>query len=104
MALSKYFPNNWEQWKDAPDDMFEQHTFEEIMDWKVAGWQLPSSVSCIVRSTDQDTKEVTEKWYRTKYHAKRRVEKLMNAGGLEITVVDHDSIHHLYPKTNEENE
>lgn len=103
MAI-KEFPNNWEEWANAPDDMFMQHTFEEIMDWKVAGWELPSSVECIVRSTDQDTKQITERWYKTKSRAKKRVLGLMNAGGYEITVVDHDSIHHLYPKTNEENE
>ena len=103
MAI-KEFPNNWKAYKDAPDDMFERHTFEEVMDWKVAGWELPSSVECIIRSTDQDTKQITERWYKTKARAKKRVMNLMNAGGYEITVVDHDSIHHLYPKTNEENE
>ena len=103
MAI-KEFPNNWEQWANAPDDMFCEHTFEEVMEWKVAGWELPSNVHSIVRSTDQDTKQITEKWYKTPSRARRRVEKLMNAGGYEITVVNHESIHHLYPKTNEEHE
>ena len=31
----KYYPNNWQEYKDAPDEMFERHTFEEIMSWKV---------------------------------------------------------------------
>ena len=46
----KYYPNNWEHYKDAPDEMFEPHTFEEVMSWKVAGWELPSSVCCIIRA------------------------------------------------------
>ena len=49
MAI-KEFPNNWKAYKDAPDDMFEPHTFEEVMDWKVAGWELPSSGNCLIIS------------------------------------------------------
>lgn len=38
-----YFPSNWKMYKDAPDEAFQQHTFEEVMEWKVAGWELPST-------------------------------------------------------------
>ena len=41
----KYFPNNWSEYKNAPDEMFLDHTFQELLDWKVLGWELPSSVS-----------------------------------------------------------
>ena len=44
MSGKPYYPNNWEAYKEAPDEMFEPHTFEEVMSWKVAGWELPSSV------------------------------------------------------------
>ena len=56
-----YYPNNWQEYKDADDDMFVPHTFEEIMSWKVAGWELPASVVCIIRKTDIETK-VTEEY------------------------------------------
>ncbi len=42
-----YHPNNWKMFKDAPDEAFHPHTFEEIMEWKVAGWELPADVACI---------------------------------------------------------
>ena len=103
MAMNE-FPNNWKAYKDAPDDMFEQHTFEEVMDWKVAGWELPSSIECIVRVTDQDTKMIREHVYKKRGMAKRSVQKYMNTGGYEITIVDHNSIHHLYPNVNEDHE
>ena len=45
----KDFPNNWKRYKDAPDDMFMNHTFDEIMDYKIGVWQLPSSIHCIIR-------------------------------------------------------
>ena len=36
----KYFPNNWQKFKDAPDEMFMPHTYVEVMDYKIAGWEL----------------------------------------------------------------
>ena len=101
MAL-KDFPNNWEAFSNAPDDMFMEHTFEEVMDWKVAGWELPSSVECIVRVTDTDTKMIREHIYKKRGMAKRSVQKYMHTGGYEITICDHASIHHLYPSTEDE--
>ena len=58
MSKKKYYPNNWRAYKEAPDDAFLPHTFDELMDWKVAGWELPSSVCCIIRETDPITKKV----------------------------------------------
>ena len=40
-----YFPNNWKLFKDAPSEAFEPHPFIEVMEWKVAGWELPADVS-----------------------------------------------------------
>ena len=38
------FPNNWQEYKDCDDDVFIPHTYEELMSWKVANWELPSSI------------------------------------------------------------
>ena len=53
-----YFPNNWKKFKDAPPEMFTPHMFIEVMDWKVAGWELPSDVCCIIRATHLKTSKV----------------------------------------------
>ena len=45
-----YFPNNWKKFKDAPAEAFVDHLFVEVMDWKVAGWELPSDVACMILS------------------------------------------------------
>jgi hypothetical protein len=58
-----YLPNNWDEYKNADDDAFIPHTFEEIMSWKVAGWELPASVVCIIRKTDIETKKTVEYTY-----------------------------------------
>lgn len=93
----KYFPNNWQEYAQASDDNFIPHTFEEIMSWKIAGWELPSSVYCIIRVNDLNTKQVTEHVYQKHGNAQRKVNELLQTPHVEFTVVDHDSIHHLSP-------
>ena len=92
-----YFDNNWQEYKDAPDEMFEQHTFEEVMHWKVGGWELPSSVCCVIRATDLETHKVTEYVYRKHSAAQRKVNELINTKRCEFVVCDHESIHFLSP-------
>ncbi len=41
----EYFPNNWQEFKDAPDEVFQRPSFAEVMDWKGAGWELPGTVA-----------------------------------------------------------
>lgn len=93
----EYFPNNWEEYYKADDSDFIPHTFEELMSWKVAGWELPSSVCCVIRVTDIETKKVTEHVYQKHGAAQNKVNQLINTPNIEFTVVDHDSIHHLIP-------
>ena len=97
MAKKEYMPNNWQEYKDAPDDAFIPHTFDEIMSWKVAGWELPSSVCCVIRVTDIETKKVKEHVYSKRSAAQAKVDQLINTPGIELTVADHESIHHLTP-------
>ena len=98
-----YFPNNWYKIKDAPDDAFYDPdlgplSFEEFMEWKVAGWELPSSVCCIIRVTNNKTKKVKELVYSSPYAALRKIDKLMTSDKHEFTVVDEESIRHLTAK------
>ena len=100
MAKSKkeYFANNWQQYKDSPDEDFIPHTFEEVMSWKVAGWELPSSVYCVIRVMDKETRAIKEHVYSRPGAAQNKVQQLLNTAGIEFTVCDHNSIHHLTEK------
>ena len=103
MARSKeYFPNNWQEYKDAPDDAFIPHTFDEIMSWKVAGWELPSCVCCIIRVRDRNTLKIKEHVYSKKSAAQRKIEQLVKTPNVEFTVADHYSINHLTPADHDE--
>ena len=97
MAKKEYYPNNWQEYKDADDADFIPHTFEEIMSWKVGGWELPSSVCCILRVTDLRSKKVTEHVYQRRVSAQNKLNQLINDPDVEITVIDHDACHHLSP-------
>ena len=96
----KYYPNNWEAWSEMPDDDFlATPTWEEFEDWKLRGWEIPSSVCCIIRATTKKGK-VKEFVYQKEHAAEDRIRALMSDGA-EFTVVTEDQIRHVTPVTDE---
>ena len=89
----KDFPNNWQRYKDAPDDMFMDHTFDEIMNYKIGGWQLPSSVHCIIREEHILTGKIKEYVYQRPHAAENKVRQLLERPEIEFTVCTPDQIH-----------
>jgi len=94
----KYYPNNWEAYNETPSHWFDSIPYEDFMDWKIAGWEIPSSISCIIRERNIKTGKVKEHVYRLDHAAKAKCKKLMEAEESEFTVVSMDHIHHLTPK------
>ena len=97
-----YLPNNWQAYKDADDKFFSlggniHHTFKDVMDWKVGGWELPSSVCCIIRETDPKTKKVKEHVYSRPQFAIRKIHDLMD-NGKEFTICDEEQVQAMYPE------
>ena len=92
----KYFPNNWRLYKDSDDSMFIPHEYDEFMAWKVGGWEIPSSVCCIIRESDPVTKKVKEHVYSKPQSAVKFVHKLMDEGK-EFTIVEEEQVHQMYP-------
>ena len=101
MAKKKYFPNNWKRYKDEPDSFFSlggnvYHTFDDIMEWKVGGWELPSSVACIIRVEDKETGRIKEYVYSNIKSAVKFCGKLMGEGH-EFTIVDEEQVQQMSP-------
>ncbi len=94
-----YHPHNWQLYKDADETMFIPHEFDEFMDWKLGGWELPSSVCCIIRESDPKTKKVKEHVYSKPAYAKKKIVSLMKKER-EFTIVDEANIHQMYPDEN----
>jgi len=88
----KYYPNNFDAIADAPDELFEPCTFEEFMDWRLSMWQIPSSISCIIRAECMETGKIKEHVYMKPHAAKKRLIKYMAEGNYKVTVADHDHI------------
>ena len=97
-----YFPNNWKAIQQAPAEYFEDIPFEQFMDWKCAGWEIPSSISCIIREANLETGKVKEYTYEKKHAAENKLKKMMSEGVSELTVIDHETIHHLTPRYKED--
>ena len=97
MAKKRYFPNNWKKYKDADDDEFIPHMFIEVMEWKVAGWELPSDVHCIIRATHLETKKVQEFVYKQPKSAHSRIKQLFRGGLHEFCITYHETQQFVAP-------
>ena len=97
----KYYPNNWQALKEAPEEAFEPIEFDVFMDWKIGGYEIPQNIVCLLRAKNLDTGKVKEHVYRLSHAAKKKCRKLMNSGNYEVTVVQRDTVHFLYPTEND---
>ena len=52
MKRRKYYPNNWQAIKDTPAKWFPPLEYDELEEWKIHGYVLPSSIFGIIRSED----------------------------------------------------
>ena len=94
----KYFPNNWEAIASAPSEYFQSLPFEQFMDWKLQGWELPSSISCIIRSKNVKTGKIKEFVYQREHAAKNKARELMDIGEDEFLVCTQTEIHQMEPR------
>ena len=56
-----YFPHNIKRIMDAPDEVFQEISYEDFHDWKLCGWELPDSIFCVFRVENKTTGKVKEK-------------------------------------------
>ena len=94
----KYFPNNWKEIKEAPAELFDSLPFDEFMNWKIGGWQLPSNVTCIIRETNYVTGKVKEYTYQRPEAAKKRANQIINSQQSEFLVCNSEQVYHMYPQ------
>ena len=92
----KYYPNNWDAIKQCPPHYFPEMPYDEFRDWKVFGYQLPSSHYGIVRIEDKDTGKIEEFTYKTEHHIRNRLKKEVGRNA-EITIATDDGVYHLQP-------
>ncbi len=91
-----YFPNNWEAYNEADSSLFEEVDFEDFLSWKVTGWELPSSVSCIIRTRNVRSGKIKELVYKQRHAAQSKVKQLVQGGEHEFTICDSDQVYFHY--------
>ena len=99
-----YYPNYLPSLMAAPAEVFTPVPFDEFMEWKIFGFELPSSVQCVIRVKDLKRNKIKEYTYKRSDAAKKFVAKLMGQNRYEFTIVNHDAVHFLTPKYIEEAE
>ncbi len=92
-----YYPNNWEDIASCPSEWFDSIAFDEFMEWKIAGWELPSSISCIIRETNLLTGKVSEHIYRKEGNARRKATQIMDKAESEFVVATAYDLHYMHP-------
>ena len=94
--IRKYYPNNWREIKDAPDEYFPAMDFEDFRAWKVHGYELPANVFGIVRSESKHGGKTNEYTYKSEYQARNRVKKEVQKNR-HVTLVTSEGVWHIQP-------
>ena len=97
-----YFHNNVEAIRKAPDAYFVPIPYDELMDWKIGGWELPSTCNYIIRERNLNTGKVKEYVYQKPGAAQKKLRQRMESGDCEFVVADHDTVHILTPHWEED--
>ena len=97
-----YYPNNWQAYKDTDPSFFIPIPFDEFMDWKIGGWELPSTCNYIIREQNIKTGKVKEYIYQKPSAAQKKLKQRMESGDCEFIVADHDTVHFLTPRWEED--
>ena len=93
-----YFPNNLKAIQEAPSEFFEPIAFDEFFEWRVGGWEIPSSVMCIIREQNVTTGKVKEHIYKQRTAAERKIRDLMHQENTELTIATEDAVHYIKHK------
>ena len=71
--------------------------YDDFMDWKMNGWDLPESHDCIIRTINCKTGKIKEFVYVQHKSAKKKVAKLIIEQEEEFIIAGHDFIQHMKP-------
>ena len=88
----KDFPNSWDQFAELDSSFFMPIEFEEFMDWKVYGWQIPGNVCCLIRERNISTGKVHEHVYQRPSAADKKIKQLTLQPNVEFTIVTDEHV------------
>lgn len=98
----KYFPNKWRKYKDIPAENFDPVFFDDLMEWKVSGWELPRDVACIIRACSLADHKVTEHVYKRMSAAENKIRQYMTYRKHELFVCAEEALYYVHPESIED--
>ena len=99
-----YYPNNWKAIAGSRPEWFDSIPYDVFMDWKIGGYEIPSSIACIIREQNLKTGKVSEHVYQQPSAAKNKCKEIMSKGESEFIVCDDDQLTHMTPRTDNDYE
>lgn len=90
MNGKKYFHNNWKEIQATPSEFFPEITWDEFYEWRVASWELPSSVCCIIREENKVTGKIKEHVYQKQASAVKKLQSIIKDS--HAIVVNHETV------------
>lgn len=94
----KEYPNNWDAYVDAPEELFDGISWEEFNLWKLNYWELNASHTCVIRAECRNTGRIKEHTYKQIHAARKRLHSYLNNGNYTVTICTNESIQQLSPK------
>lgn len=88
----KEFPNSWKQYAELDSSLFTPIEYEEFMDWKVYGWEIPGNVCCLIRERNVSTGKVHEHVYQRTSAADKKIKQLSLQHNVEFTIVTNQHV------------
>ena len=95
--MTKDFPNKWRKIKDIPADKFEPLFYEDVMDWKVAGWELPPDVACVIRARNLQDNKIKEHVYKRMSAAESKIRQYMTYKSHELVICAEEALYYVHP-------
>ncbi len=92
----RYYPNKVKRLRAIPAHMFEPIEYEEFVQWKLEGWEIPSNVLCIIREQDTKSGKVREFTYKREHAARKKTKEIMDAGN-HFTICTANELQHMKP-------
>ena len=93
----RYYPNKCAKLRAVPDEMFEPIEFDDFMEWKIAGWQIPNEVLCIIREEDPRSGKIKEFTYKREHAARKKTREIMDAGN-HFVICTANNLEHMKPE------
>ena len=81
----KYFPNDWDEIRNTPDEAFEDHEFEEVLH---KPWLLRPGFYAVIRSKSNETGKVKEFAYKQMSSVRKKLDALQDTH--ELTLITND--------------